>query len=118
MTVSTPHGHSTPYDERILPDGRRVAFKVVRREHELRCVPGGGAACDETVLVLETLGFAGVGLRRLSTGQELWAPFNRWRQGQEIDFGYGRQVALSWDEMLPLPGSAAQLSLFEGGGAA
>jgi hypothetical protein len=112
ITVTTPQGDSTPYRERILPDGRPIPFKVCRKDHELRCIPGGGVACDESVLTLESLGYPGLGVRRQATGQDLWAPWERWRDGRRIDYGYGSQLALAWDEMLPLPGSVEQVALF------
>jgi hypothetical protein len=115
ICVATPHGDSTPYRERTLPDGRRVAFKVVQRGHELRCLPGGGAACDESVLTLEGEGFSGVWLHRQTTKEDFWAPFSSWRVGRPINFGFGPQLALPWSQMELLPSSLTQLRLFEGG---
>ncbi|HET8580206.1 MAG TPA: hypothetical protein VFL31_04335 [Nitrospiraceae bacterium] len=64
------------------------------------------------MLTLERLGYPGVGVRRDDTRQEYWAPWERWRKGRRIDYGFGPQLALAWDEMLPLPGSAEQVALF------
>lgn len=111
-TVITPRGVSSPYRERTLPGGHRVFWKVVRPQHEV--IMPAGCAVDEPVLDdAERRGLAGVGLFRVRTNEELWAPLSRWRRGIPLRRGFGPQRELLWSQLEPLPGSdGGQLALF------
>lgn len=112
VTVLTRRGLRSPYRERTLPDGRRVYWKRVEPEHEVITPPG--VAVDEPVLdEAERRGLAGVGLLRVRTGEDLWAPLSRWRHGMPIRRGFGPQRALLWSQLGPLSGAdGGQLALF------
>lgn len=116
VTVLTRRGLCSPYRERTLPDGRRVLYKVVRPEYELTTPPG--VAVDEAALdFADGAGFAGVGVLRVRTSEELWAPLARWRRGIPVRRGFGPQRALLWRDLDPLgarpqANHSAQLALF------
>lgn len=113
VAVSTPRGALRPYRLTLLADGRPALRKTVKPRHELTTPPG--AAVDESVLLYaEKLGFAGVVIERLSTGQVLWAPLSLWKSGFPVRRGFGPQRGLLWDQLKPLSFRPEQASSAQG----
>lgn len=111
VSVLTRHGYFSPYRRDSLPDGRSVLRKVVEPHHEL-ITPPGVAVSLSVLEEAEEIGCAGIVVRRVKTGETLWAAVDRWRRGIPISRGYGPQRALKWSELSPVGGDSGQLELF------
>jgi hypothetical protein len=111
VSVLTRRGLRSPYQERNLPDGRRVFWKCVKPEHEV-ITPPGVAVVERVLDEGERRGFAGVVVLRVRTGEELWSPLSRWRRGIPLRRGFGPQRELVWNQLESLPGADQQISLF------